>query len=75
MAEIIGVVGVVVAGQRHDSRMVEIVIPQSIQPVPLFLNRPHELRMLPLVFRDDDDLPPLRRRAGLLADNGQYMFW
>ena len=52
-AAIIGVIGLVVSGQRDHGAVMEIVVPQGVEPVAAVLGRPHQPRLLRLVLADD----------------------
>src|SRR5262245_8228991 len=63
-AEVVGVIGFVPPGHRHHRAVVEIVIPERVDPITALLGRPDENRLLWLVFGDDDDRPPTSRLTG-----------
>ncbi len=62
-AEVVGVVGLVAAGQRHQRRVVEVVVPERVEAVAALRGRAHQLRLLRLVLGDDRSSARPRPRA------------
>src|SRR5262249_36765097 len=55
-SKIIGVVGLAFSGQCHDGGVMKIVVPDRVEIVPAFFARQNQLRFLPLVLSDQNDL-------------------
>ncbi len=62
-AAVIRVVGFVPAGQRDRSAVMEIVVPQRVEPVAAVLSRSQQPRLLRLVLSDDERAAAMRRRS------------
>src|SRR3954463_3451618 len=75
LAEVVAVVGIIVTAERDAGSMVEIVGPQAVEAKASLLQRPDQLRMLPLVLRNDDDLSFLGGCARLFAEEGHNVLW
>ena len=60
LAEIIGVVGFVVAGHCHHCAVVKVVIPQSVHSITALFQRLHQPHVLRFVFSNDVSRPPAR---------------
>ena len=67
-ASVVAEIRLGLAGQRHVRRMMEVVVPDAIEPVPADLEWPDEPGVLRLVLGDDDRAAAARRRADAPAD-------
>src|SRR5207237_24692 len=53
--------------------MMKVVVPDAVEPVTLLFRRPDKLRLLRLVFRDDDDRPIAGSFAGMPRQRGEHV--
>src|SRR5436190_1336150 len=60
----IRVVGLIVAGKRNGGTMMEIIVPQCVQPVATFITVANELCLLRFVFGNKES----RATAGRVTD-------
>src|SRR5215475_4818677 len=72
-SQVIGVIGFVAPGHRDHRAMMEIVVPERVNPVTPFLRRPDEDRLLRLVLGDDDSRPASRGLTDAACDGRQDM--
>ena len=74
VAEMVREVGFVVAGQRDDRAVVEVVVPERVQPVAAAIRRTHQLRLLRLVLGDQERRALAARLAHAPRDRRHQMF-
>ena len=72
-AAIVRVVGLVMSGQRDHGAVMEIVVPQRVEPVTAALGRARQLGVLRLVLSDDKGDSAAPRRSHLPNDGGENM--
>src|SRR5207253_9912757 len=48
-------------GERDISRVMEVVVPERVESLAALIRRPHQVRFLWLVFRDEERRTPRRR--------------
>src|SRR6266446_1239936 len=68
LAQMVGIVSLIMSGQRHHRAMMKIVIPERVDAIASLLLWPHQLHVLRLVLRHDDGCAP----AGHLAYAPRY---
>src|ERR1700716_1259061 len=74
-AAVIRVVGLVTSGQRHHGAVMEVVIPQGVEPVTAPLGRTRQLGVLRLFLSDDKGDSAAPRRTPLPRDSGDNMIF
>ena len=72
-AAVIGVIGLVMSGQRDHGAVMKIVVPQRVEPVAAALGRAHQPGVLRLVLADDKGGAAASRRSHLPNDGGEDM--
>ena len=72
---VIRVVGLVMSGQRNHGAVMEVVIPQGVEPVTAPLGRTRQLGVLRLVLSDDKGASSAPRRSHLPRDGGDNMIF
>src|SRR5450432_2204464 len=68
LSQIVGVIRLIAAGQRHHGAVMEVIIPQSIQTIAAFIGRLNQLHVLRLIFADDEGGPGRRFSMYLARD-------
>src|SRR6201989_584436 len=72
---VIRVVGFVMPGQRYHGAVMEVVVPQGVEPVTAALGRTRQLGVLRLVLSNDKGGSAARRRSHLPRDGGDNMIF
>jgi hypothetical protein len=72
---IIRVVGLVMSGQRNHGAVMEVVVPQGVEPVTAALGRARQLGVLRLVLTNDEGDSAAPRRSHLPRDGGENMIF
>ena len=72
-AVIIGVIGLVAPGQRDHGAVVEVIVPEGIEPIAALRWRAYQVGLLPLVFRHQEGSAPVGRLAHGAGDRRQNM--
>ena len=70
-AVVVGVIGLGTLGHRHRGGVVEVVVPDRVEPVTALLDRADQPDLLVLVLGDQDDRPLAGRVAGQAAHLGE----
>ena len=74
-AAVIRVVGLMMSGQRNHCAVMEIVVPQRVEPITAALGWAHQLGLLRLVLADNESRSAATCRPHLPDDGSENMIF
>ena len=74
-AAVVGVISLMTSSQCHHGAVMEIIVPQRVEPITAAFRRAHQLGLLRLVLADNESRSAATRRSHLPDDGGENMIF